>query len=356
MVIIMDNLNDLVNSLSDSKIIELVASLGCDEYKDTSDAIIFRTICHNCDANDASMKLYYYKKSKLFHCYTECSCSFNIIELFKKRYELLDIDYNFYRDIILKIGGERGRNSLNQNFFIPYESLYDNKKNSITVNIPSINKGLLNVYEFYPTEEWRRDGISDEVMRHYNILYSPNENKIIIPHYDINNNLIGIRSRSLNEEDLLIGKYMPVKIEGKIYSHPLAFNLYGLNFVKENIKKYKMAIIAESEKASLQYETMFGQENNICVACCGSNISRYQIELLLNSGAERIIIAFDKEGVTWKEKEKYYNKLYNICKKYRSICLMGFVYDNKNLLELKDSPFDKGREITQELLKRTIWT
>ena len=87
-------------------------------------------------------------------------------------------------------------------------------------------------------------------MKQYNIKYSIEQNKIIIPHYDINNNLIGIRGRALNEEDLSIGKYMPVQIEGTIYSHPLMYNLYGLNIVKDNIKKYKMAIVAESEVRS----------------------------------------------------------------------------------------------------------
>lgn len=88
-------------------------------------------------------------------------------------------------------------------------------------------------------------------MKLYNIRYSILQNKIIIPHYDVDNNLIGIRGRALNEEDLVYGKYMPIQIENKIYSHPLMFNLYGLNIVKNNIKRLKTAIIAESEKASM---------------------------------------------------------------------------------------------------------
>ena len=40
------------------------------------------------------------------------------------------------------------------------------------------------------------------------------------------------------------------------------YNLYGLNLVKENIQKYKMAIVAESEKSPMQYATMFGMDKN----------------------------------------------------------------------------------------------
>lgn len=96
---------------------------------------------------------------------------------------------------------------------------------------------------------------------------------------------------------------------------------------------------------------MFGRENNIAVAACGSSISSYQIELLRRCGAERIIIAFDKEGSTWKEKEKYHEKLKKLCKRYSNYCLMGYMFDKHNLLDLKDSPTDRGKEIFMKIYK-----
>lgn len=106
----------------------------------------------------------------------------------------------------------------------------------------------------------------------------------------------------------------------------------------------------------LQFETMFGRENNIVVASCGSSVSFYQILLLLQAGAERIIIAFDKEGETWMDKEKYWDKLNKLCKKYSNNCIMGFIWDNKNLLNLKDSPFDKGKDVFLKLYREgVVW-
>lgn len=67
------------------------------------------------------------------------------------------------------------------------------------------------------------------------------------------------------------------------------------------------------------------------------------------------MIAFDKEGKTWEEKEKYFAKLKGICEKYKNYCTIGFLYDNKNLLNLKNSPFDKGKEIFIQLYKKAIW-
>lgn len=352
----MIDLNVLEESLTDEKVIELLAFLGNDEYINKNDCIIFKTICHNVDPEDASLKLYYYKKNHRFVCYTECGDSFNIYTLFERRYKLLGIKYNFYKDIILKISDGKVVHKDNTGFYSVYESDYDKyRKTKPLVNLPHYNKNILNIYTSFATPEWLEDGISEEVMNIYNIKYSIANNKIIIPHYDIDNNLIGIRGRALNENDLLIGKYMPVQIEGYTYSHPLSYNLYGLNVVKDNIKKYELAIVAESEKSALQYMTMFGKDKAICVACCGSSFHRYQLDLLLSCGAKKVLIAFDKEGETWEKRQKYYNKLYSICNKYKNFCKMGFIFDSSNLLNLKDSPFDKGKEITMKLIEQGVW-
>lgn len=350
----MSELKDLVNQLSDAQIIDIMTSLGADRYQETHNAIVFPTICHNEHAADAKMKLYYYPKTKTFHCYTDCGCTFNIIEMFKKRYELLNVQYDFFKDIVLRIGGEMTRKK-STGFYQPYKPLYETENHEVEVNLTPLNKGLLNVYTFYPTTEWLNDGISEEAMRRYNILYSISDNKIVIPHYDVEGNLIGIRGRTLNEEELPFGKYLPMKIEGVTYAHPLGVNLYGLNFVRENIRKFKMAIVAESEKSCLQYETMFGTDKNIVVASCGSSFHKTQLDLLLQCGAERVLIAYDKEGQTWDEKTKYYDKLKGICSKFKNYCTMGFIVDQGNLLKLKQSPFDCGPEVAAKLISKGVW-
>ena len=97
----MINLKTIENKLTDEQVIKLVTNLGSDTYIDNPSYIQFKTICHNEDPSEASLKLYYYKKNKKFHCYTDCGDNFNIFELFKRRYELLGKEYNFYKDIVL---------------------------------------------------------------------------------------------------------------------------------------------------------------------------------------------------------------------------------------------------------------
>ena len=350
----MSQLTEMVQNLPTSRVIELMTDLGATRHMETNNAIIFPTICHNHNADDASMKLYYYPKTHTFHCYTDCGCTFNIFEMFKKRYELLGESYDFYKDIVLKIEPSPIKRK-REEFVKRYETIYEQPNYDAEVHMTHINKGILNMYNFYPTPEWLNDGISEEAMRHYNILYSISDNKIIIPHYDKNDNLVGIRGRALNDEDIAIGKYMPVRIEGKTYAHPLGYNLYGLNVVKDNIKRMKMAIVAEGEKSPLQSETMFGAENNITVASCGSTLHMYQVKLLLEAGAERILIAYDNEGTTWEEREKYFQKLKSMCEKFKNYCLIGFTFDNSGLTKLKQSPFDCGKEVATKLITKGVW-
>lgn len=352
----MINLKEAKNNLSQEKLLSIMKELGAEDFQETSEALIFSTICHNVHPEDGSHKLYYYKKNKMFHCYTQCSCSFDIYELIKRRYEMLNIQYDFFKDIVLKVA-DKNSFGMEDSLVETYESDYDKyKRKEPVVDLQEIKASILNIFiEFY-TPEWEQNGISIEAMKTFNILYSVPQNKIIIPHYDKDNRLIGIRGRALNPEDIKVGKYMPIQIADKIYNHPLGYNLYGLNLNKENIRKKKMGIIFEAEKSVLQYETMFGRENNIAVAVCGSNITNYQFQLLRQAGAERILIAFDKEGQTWKEKEKHHEKIKKLCKRNSNNCLMGYLYDKPNLLNLKDSPTDRGKEIFQRLYREgAVW-
>ena len=89
------DIEKLLESLDDESIINIVTNLGADRYIDRENYIIFPTICHNEISEEASMKLYYYKDTKLFHCYTECDSSFNIFKLYEKVNLLKGIDITF---------------------------------------------------------------------------------------------------------------------------------------------------------------------------------------------------------------------------------------------------------------------
>ena len=174
--------------------------------------------------------------------------------------------------------------------------------------------------------------------------------------YDIDNRLIGIRERTLIKENEKYGKYRPSILNKVMYNHPLSFVLYNLNNSKNNIKNFGRAVVFEGEKSTLLYASYFGMENDISVACCGSSLIQYQVDLLLGLGVEEIIVAFDKQfkKIGDKDWEKWTKKLRNIHQKYGKSCQISFMFDKGDLLNFKDSPIDQGPDVFIELFNRRV--
>ena len=341
----------VINELQDKDVINLLLSLGADRYKETADAIIFPTICHNVDAAEASMKLYYYKNTKLFYCYT-ADGGMNIFKLLEHIYKTREIEYDWYNDIYLPIinctpgKGIEGFTSSRPELL---KNKYEKRKRNII--LPEYPEGVLDVFiKEYPSQ-WLEEGISKEAMDKFNIKFSISQNKIIIPHYDVNNRLVGIRGRALNEWEVEnIGKYMPVQIEQIWYKHPLSLNLYGLNKNLQAIKQNKKVFIFEAEKSVLQFESF--NQPNCAVAVCGSSLNKFQLDILIREcSPDEFVICFDREK---EEGDKYFNKLWKICEKYHNYGNFSFIYDREGLLELKDSPSDKGEDVFNKLLDRRV--
>lgn len=195
-------------------------------------------------------------------------------------------------------------------------------------------------------------------MLKYKIKYHGTDHKIVIPHYNLFNELIGIRGRALSQEDVdTFGKYMPLRVNGIMYSHPLSHNLYGLNYNMFNITRMKKIIIFESEKAVLMYDSFFGADNNISVAVCGSSISLHQIELIKQFCiVDEVIIAFDKQfkEIGDSEYQKHTKSLLNISEKFGKDLILSIVFDKYDKLNYKDAPIDKGKETFEFLFKNRI--
>ena len=231
---------EIIDNLKVSSVIELMKRLGADRYKEEENQIIFPTICHNEHADEASMKLYFYKNTKMFYCYTECG-AMSIFKLLKNYYEARGIEYDWVTDIYNVIMDCSSFNPMG--FVAPkYKSLREKYGAERKVaQLPEYNKGALDTFIRRYPPEWLNDGISRAAMDKFDIRYSISQNKIIIPHRDVDGRLVGIRGRALTEWEIEnVGKYMPVKLEQLWYKHPLSMNLYGLYENKATIKKHKV--------------------------------------------------------------------------------------------------------------------
>ena len=123
-------------------------------------------------------------------------------------------------------------------------------------------------------------------------------------------------------------------------------NLYNLNNSQNAISILGKVIVFEGEKSCLLYKSYFGIKNDISVACCGSNLSIYQVHLLLEAGAKEIVIAFDRQFQDIGDKEFQHLKL-NLLKirtKYKNYATISFIFDKNKILRYKASPIDEGKD------------
>ena len=355
-----ERLEEIKNSLTIEQVFDLLLSYGADPVlKD--DLIICRTICHGGDSH----KLYYYENTHLFRCYTECSDTFDIFQLVVKvessggrNYSLPQaINYviNFFNLSIENKNFQKNDDKLiDWQIFNRYDKILNNENNKRTVEMKIYDDKILTYLPHPRILPWEDEGISKDVIKYHNICYNPSSQAIVIPHYNIDGELVGIRERTLIKENEIYGKYRPMYLNKQMYNHPLGFNLYNLNFSKENIKRTKKAIIFEGEKSPLLFASYFGQENDITVAVCGSSLSSYQVQLLLDLGIEEMIIAFDKQFQEFGDKEHlgWVKKLKDINKKYSKYVKVSYMFDKWGILGYKDSPIDCGKKKFLELFDK----
>lgn len=356
----MNEIEEIKNRISTEQIFELLYSLGAEPIRKDG-VIICKTICHGGDSH----KLYYYENTKLFRCYTQCSDGyFDLFQLMIKLHEG-EKDYSFsqavnhikqYFNIYIN-----NQNFLQNDSQLPDWNILNNylncsseKTNKRTVEMKIYDGEFLKYLPRPRIIPWEKENIKPEIIKYHNICYNSSSQAIVIPHYDINDQLVGIRERTLIKENEIYGKYRPMYLNKKMYNHPLGFNLYNINNSKNHIRKFKKVIVFEGEKSPLLYASYFGQENDISVACCGNNLSQYQFDLLMSLGIEELIIAFDKQFKKSGDEEfiGWTKKLTDINKKYGKYVKITYIFDKWNLLDYKMAPIDAGKETFMKLYKQ----
>lgn len=370
------NIKELTEKLDSNAVIDILDDLGSPCYgrgttTDGQEYLTFKTICHG---GDSEGKLYWYENTKMFHCYTCCG-SMSVFDLVKKvkGYKSFSQCLSYVAN---KLGVSIGssREGLGKVQMTPQERAAAARMELRRERLERLNKTTPSITKFYDPkflkifdydafyQGWIDEGISIESMRKFLISFYWTEGYIIIPHFDVNGNLVGIRRRSLNPDDAK-NKYMPAIIGDMSFEHPLGLNLYGLRENVEAIKKYKTAYIVEGEKSVLKSDTYFG-DSSLAVATCGFNISEWQIKTLSNLGVNRLYLCFDKDfdpspnvanlylkgpELVKRQYEHYMDRLNNLAKRTSTAFNVYVVKDLNNKLDIKDSPFDKGKEVFEEL-------
>ena len=363
-MVVFDKL-EIRNSLTIENIFELLQEWG-GEPEFTGFGIISTTICHN-EPGEGSRKLYYYENTGLFKCYTGCDSTFDIFELLIKVFDIQKkkvFDLNdAVRYIAFKFGisasyKDEAEDQLDDwKFLNNYDRVQNIELKTNRIELKEYDKTILDRFSYLVNiRPWLNEGISQDVIDYNKIGFYPGGDQITIPHFDPDGRLVGVRGRTLGKEEAeRFGKYRPLYIMGQMYNHPLGMNLYNLNNSKENIKIMKKAIVFESEKGCLQYQSYF--DFDISVACCGSSLSNYQVQQLLDLGVEEIIIAFDRQFQEPQDEEWHHltKNLRKINDKYKNFATISFIFDKNMITGYKSSPIDEGPEKFLQLFKERIY-
>lgn len=354
---------DLLAIISVDDIVKILIDMGSARpKKDPAGNLYFTTICHGGDTH----KLHFFTESKFFMCYTNCG-SMSLFDV------LMNVNgWSFWETLVFlakykgvkvhqrKVGLNKKIYNIDDELDFLNKHLYIPSKNKI--QLPVYDNRILSIFDNYCPNTWIQEDIKEDILQYFNIKFYFNQLKAVIPHYDINGNLIGIKSRNFLQHEIELGrKYMPITVQGLTYKYPVGFNLYGLYQNQKAIRKSKAAIIFESEKSVFKYGSYYGQENNVSVAVQGMNVSLYQRDLLLDQEIEDIVIAFDKQYMIeyideehkdtpeYKEYTMYLKKLLKVVGLFVNYCNVYLMLCWDERLEYKDSPIDKGKETFEEL-------
>ena len=360
----MIDLHSLNERLTVDDVKVIMEMLGADYVNETDTDIKYKTICHGGNKH----KLYFYKETMTFYCYSNCGRIGSIIDLVKIVKEFDNV-YDAGEWICSKLSintfteGSFGDTSIDTVRIEDWQYINFLKgkqnKQSKKHEFEILDEKILNMFQkFHPLSWVEEDGITHEVMNVFEIKYCAIYERIVIPHRDQYSNLIGIRGRAFTDDAMMFAKYSPLltgNITGKTcYAHDLGKNLYGLHLNKEYIKRTRKILLVEAEKSVMQCASFFGLENNFALAVCGSNLTKRQIELILELKPLEVIVALDKEFEEL-DSEEYNAWQDKILKKFvkplSPYVKVSVIVDRDNLLGLKDSPTDRGVETFLKLME-----
>ena len=201
--------------------------------------------------------------------------------------------------------------------------------------LEAINDNILNQYIYEDVTQFTIDGISSEILREYGVGYDVISRRIIIPIYNIDGELCGIKGRITDDS-----KYLKFLF---LYPCDQSKTLFNYHRSKNDCILDGEVCILESEKGCMQAKT-FGVYNTMGLGSSG--ISYRQLNILLELNVD-IVLCYD-EGVDY---EKIAQTYINFFKGKRNVYI---IYNYDNLLKSKESPTDNGREIWDKLYDEKI--
>lgn len=346
----------LKKSLSLAHHKQIMQALGIPAYSENKEQIIYFSGDKNKDALKGSPKLYFYKDSQIYFGYTS-SRSYDIISLVQTRLALLKQPCSFL-DACQFIIDTTNINPDSISRVKKEGHVYDwsNLERFVRVRkygnqLSEYNRNIIDTLPPLYPQAWIDEGISEETMEKYQIRYYERCNQTVIPCFDDEARLVGVRVRNWDKDRVEQAKYMPlVTLDGQCYKFNTNQVFYGINYNKPEIERTGKVIIVESEKAVMKLDTYMGR-HNIALGMYGSNLGIQRRNQLLKMGVNTVSYVVDNDFIgqddeffeQWREKIRHFIKLWD------GFCRVEIVWDNLGLLGPKENATDRTKEVWEQL-------
>ena len=335
---------------------QIMQALNIPAFSENKEQIIYFTGDRNKDALKGSPKLYFYKDSQIYFGYTS-SRSYDIISLVQTRLALLKQPCSFL-DACQFILDTTNINPDSISRVKKEGHVYDwsNLERFIRVRkygnqLSEYNRNIIDTLPPLYPQAWIDEGISEETMDKYQIRYYERCNQTVIPCFDDEARLVGVRVRNWDKDRVEQAKYMPlVTLDGQCYKFNTNQVFYGINYNKPEIERTGKVIIVESEKAVMKLDTYMGR-HNIALGMYGSNLGIQRRNQLLKMGVNTVSYVVDNDFIgqddeffeQWREKIRHFIKLWD------GFCRVEIVWDNLGLLGPKENATDRTKEVWEQL-------
>ena len=217
------------------------------------------------------------------------------------------------------------------------------KRERTVVNVDTeiYDESIIKQYEPLLHMSWVHEGIIEPTRKVFNIGYSFDRQRIVIPHRywcGNPNEYLGVMGRTTIEayEMLEIPKYYPLKKFTK------GNNLYGLQENYKYIQEAGYVSVFESEKSVLKRHSKL-DKTGVALSC--HDVTDEQLRILIGLNVE-IVIILDK-GIS-------IDHIRSICDRFYGIRNVSYIYDKYDLLQDKESPADKVNKVYDYLFKYRV--
>lgn len=219
------------------------------------------------------------------------------------------------------------------------------KKFAVKTKTAKQSSGIKLPPDYMNKYEWREDkfatwideGISLDALRFFQVRYDAFSDRIVHPIKDIEGNIINVCGRTLDP------LYKEHKLRKYTYFKPLGTlnTIYGLSDNMDDIKKKKEIILFEGAKSVMK---AYGWGFKNCGAALTSHVNDRQFEILMKLGV-RVVFALDADVDIREDRNVMRLKPYTT---------VEWITDWEDLLQPKDAPVDRGKDIFEHLYRQRI--